>query len=243
MFLMTNATFAQANESRLSAPAVRKALRVLDLVAADGGVGISEIARRTNLSKSTVHGLVGALLDEGALVAGDGGLALGPRLAALASSARDGRVLEAGQSAVTQLAEKTGETALFGRANGDSVTILARADGARTVTVSAPLGARVPLSARALADASVRPVRFQSGATASRPFAIDQGNYLAGIVGIAAAIVWQKVTYFIWTVSLDALHDDAGLQRLGAATADAAAGLLARLGEDRSSRVPERSES
>lgn len=243
MFLMMNATFDRVNEPRISAPAVRKALRVLDLVASQRGAGISEIARRASLSKSTVHGLVAALLDEGALAPGADGFVLGPRIAALASSARDDRALEAGQDAVSRLATETGETALFGRAGSESVTILARADGARTVSVSAPVGARVPLAAPALAEASRSPLTLERSGNRARPFVIDRGEYLPGIVGIATAIALHGMTYFIWIVSLEALHDDAALQRLGEATAGAAAEFLARLPADRIASDGERSPS
>ena len=229
MFVMTNAPFDRVNARRISAPAVRKALRVLDLVASERGAGISEIARRTELSKSTVHGLVAALLDEGALAPGNDGLVLGPRLVALATFARDTRVLQAGQDVVCQLANKTGETALFGRADGEDVTILARADGARTVTVSAPIGARVPLSARALAGPSARRLAAKRNRNSPPSFTIDRGEYVPGIAGIAAAVEWRETAYFIWIVSLDALHDDATLQCLGEATAAAAADFLLRV--------------
>ena len=63
-------------------PALRRAVNILDLVAASGGVmSATDITRTLSLPKSTVHGQLHALTDLGLLVkAADGTYRLGPHL-------------------------------------------------------------------------------------------------------------------------------------------------------------------
>ncbi len=51
------------------APAVKKAFQILFLISdTEGGLGISELAKRLGISKGTVHGITSALEEVGALI-------------------------------------------------------------------------------------------------------------------------------------------------------------------------------
>jgi DNA-binding IclR family transcriptional regulator len=121
-------------------------------------LGISELARLSGLNKSTVHGLVTALAEEGFLRSledpgGARGYVLGPQLLELGQRARNRQVLDEAQLQVDRLAQEIGETVLFGRLSGDRVVILARAESGQSLKLSAPLGSSVPLLAGALGKA------------------------------------------------------------------------------------------
>lgn len=76
-----------ADETRSLVPAVTRAVAILDLIAAEGEpMGISKIARRLGLPKSSVANICTALVDTGLLRNQDAGLQLGLHLAQLGSS-------------------------------------------------------------------------------------------------------------------------------------------------------------
>src|ERR1700694_3172845 len=95
MFGMTNDPFGAPNTGAGAAPAISRAMKLLDEVAASpGDAGISELARRIGLGKSSVHGLISTLTLEGLLAPSPGGkgYVLGPRLVELGVLAQDRRV-------------------------------------------------------------------------------------------------------------------------------------------------------
>jgi DNA-binding IclR family transcriptional regulator len=227
-------------------------MRILDEVAASEDVlGISELARRVGLSKSTVHGLVAALTEEGLLApAGESkGYHLGPKLVDLGARARDQRLLDIAEAELKRLAADTGETVLFGQLNRLSVRILAARHSPRLLNLSAAIGSSVPLLAGALGKAyaaSMPPpltraflhrntlppytdrsitatdVYLQHVAAArERGYATERGEYLSGIAAVAATFTWMGRTYFVWAVGIDANHSDEELHCLGRAVRDA----------------------
>lgn len=260
MFNMGNDEFQSSNgRERSSAPAVAKAARILDAVAsASRAPGVSEISRRTGLSKSTVHGLVGALVDEGLLIAGESrGYVLGPRLVQLGARARDGRLYDAAHLELQALTSSHDATALFGRVDADRVLILAAHQKPGLLNLSVRAGSSVPVLAGALGKAYLgsmtpdRAVAYLAGrplprytersitnphdyleqvsAVRARGYAIERGEYLPGIAAAACAVTWLGATYLVWAIGIDAIYADAHLDELGRAVKDSVSGMVGRL--------------
>src|SRR6266545_1263458 len=102
--------------------AIERAFLVLGVLA-DGPLGVTEIAERTRLPKSTAARLPAALSSEGVVeqLAGDSRYRLGARLAALAGSARATRGLVAvAHPQLADLAKLTGEAAGLGVRDGST---------------------------------------------------------------------------------------------------------------------------
>lgn len=263
MFSMRNTAFAISNgtEARAPAPAVGRAIQVLDVVAqAAVPPGVSEISRQTGLSKSSTHALLSALTDERMLEVVDGGYRLGTRLVALGTRARDQRVHNAAQVELQRLAAETGETVFFGRVEGERVHVLARAESTRSLSLSAPVGSTVPVLAGALGRAYLSSLGEGAAqaflashpphrdtersivdidayirevrATARRGFAVEREEYLLGVAAAAAALTWSGTSYLVWAVGIDATFDDGALEGLGHSVRVAAERVAGRLNYD-----------
>jgi DNA-binding IclR family transcriptional regulator len=257
-----SSTASNETEGRRVVPAISKASRVLGVVSrADMALGISEIARATGLNKSTVHGLIAALVEEGFLVATDGtkGYALGPKLLELGIRARDQRLLDVAESELQGLVLRTGETGLFGRLNGNRVVIVARRESSRMLNLSAPVGSSVPAMAGALGKAYVATMDTnesraylertvlpsytdrsvtdigtylqQANKAVGNGYATDRGEYLPGISAAASAFRWLGGTYFVWVVGIDAIYNGVELGQLGEAVRETAQDILQILNE------------
>lgn len=130
---------------------VLHAFDLLDQLADEAGpAGVSELARRTGLGKSTVHALLVTLEERGA-VQFDGDrrrYRLGWRLFELGSRVADDRdVPRVARSYLRQLASETDETALLGVLHGTEVLYLDVAYGTRAIQFAARIGHRGPLHA------------------------------------------------------------------------------------------------
>lgn len=255
MFCMANPAFSTENDARARAPAVGKAVRVLETVAAqEQPLGVSEIGRRTGLSKSTVHALVTSLLREGLLEGGraSGGYRLGHRLISLSQRAKDSVIVERAQPELRSLAQETQETVFLGKLVADRVSVLDREESARSLNLSAPVGSTVPVLAGALGkaylgeigaeaarqylahhqlpqftEASIlAPERLLSDArqAATRGYALDRGEYLAGVSAAACCLRWEGSMYFLWVVRIEQAGGP-GLDTLGLLTQEGARNL------------------
>jgi DNA-binding IclR family transcriptional regulator len=135
-------------------PAVLKAFKLLEIVSQAGKpLGVSELARRLELGKSTVHGLVTTLESLGVLetVNGSRKYVLGPRLSALSSRSGGGPDLRTiARPALERLAEMTEQTSFLGVPAEDQVTILDIVHGRPALSISAPVGSAIPLLAGAV---------------------------------------------------------------------------------------------
>jgi IclR family transcriptional regulator, KDG regulon repressor len=140
-------------------PAVLKAFRLLEIISqADRPLGVSELARRLELGKSTVHGLVTTLESLGVLETANGSrkYVLGPRLASLSAKNGGGVDLRsAARPALEHLAEVTEQTSFLGIVCEDRVTILDIVHGRPSLSISAPVGSTIPLLAGAVGKAIV----------------------------------------------------------------------------------------
>src|SRR5579872_42103 len=255
MFHMENRSFRASNGdgARGAVPAIARAARVLDELAG-GPAGVSEIARRTGLGKSSVHALLGSLVGEGlAMRDATGGYALGPRLAELGSRARDNGVIEAPAPSLARLREETGETVLLGRARGPGVAVLARSESTRSQALSAPIGSSVPLLAGALGSAFLatfdpvqaetflagrqlppytnrsvtEPREYLDRADAARVqgYSVERGEYLPGVAAAASAFRWMDAVYLVWLIAFDGNRSDEDVDAMGQAVCRTAARL------------------
>ena len=137
-------------------PAVTRAVAILDLLATCGEpLGVSEIARRLKLPKSSVANLCTTLADTGLVRPQDGGFALGQRLAQFGGAYLAGvdqvrlfhescQLLDAGRNDTAQLA-------LLG--DGLDVIYLARRDGVYPVRLASTPGRALPATCAATGKA------------------------------------------------------------------------------------------
>lgn len=132
-----------------SVQSIRRAFGVLGTLA-DGPLGVTEVADRSGLPKSTAARLLATLADEGAVeqIAGDTAWRLGPRLVTLAAGFSFARSLAAlARPTLIELAEASGEAAGLGIPDGDLIHYIDQVDTPNPVLVRDWTGARAPLHA------------------------------------------------------------------------------------------------
>ncbi len=130
---------------------VLHAFDLLDVLGEEAGsAGVSELARRTGLGKSTVHALLATLEERGAVQFDTDRrrYRLGWRLFELGSRVADERTVpRVARGYLRRLARKTDETALLGVLHGTEVLYLDVAHGTRAIQFAARVGRRGPLHA------------------------------------------------------------------------------------------------
>jgi DNA-binding IclR family transcriptional regulator len=128
---------------------IERAFVVLSALA-DGPLGVTDVAERARLPKSTAARLLASLAREGAVeqVSGDSTYRLGPRLLTLASGLRSSRSLVAvAHPFLVELAERTGEAAGLSVPDGRSVHYIDQVDSPNPVMVRDWTGTRSPMHA------------------------------------------------------------------------------------------------
>jgi len=148
---------------------VLKAFRLIEAISlSDRPLGVSELSRKLEMGKSTVHGLVTTLESLGVLEAINGSrrYVLGPRLPALcARTGNQADLRQVARAALERLAATTEQTSFFGVPSDGQVTILDLVHGRPTLSISAPVGSSIPLLAGAVGKvvlASWEPRRRQA---------------------------------------------------------------------------------
>ena len=132
-----------------SIQSVKRAFDVLGSLG-DGPLGVTEVADRTGLPKSTAARVLATLVSEGAAeqVPGDTSYRLGPRLITLAAGFSLTRSLVAiARPMLIDLAEASGEAAGLAMPDGDLVHYIDQVDTVQPVLVRDWTGARIPLHA------------------------------------------------------------------------------------------------
>jgi IclR family acetate operon transcriptional repressor len=132
-----------------SVQSIRRAFDVLGALAS-GPLGVTEVADRAGLPKSTAARLLATLAREGAVeqLPGDTSYRLGPRLATLAAGLTPARSLAAvAHPVLIQLAAASGEASGLSVPDGDLVHYIDQVDTPNPVSVRDWTGARVPLHA------------------------------------------------------------------------------------------------
>ena len=152
-----------ANRSRSTANAVD----VLDLVADRPGIGLADLARRLELSKSAAHRLVHTLLDSGYLREGDGGsgYVLGYRLIALGRAAEKANPLgELAAGPMRALRDDVNETVHLAVLEGDAALYVEKVESTQVLRHWTRLGEPLPLhcgaAAKCLAAFAFDPARL-----------------------------------------------------------------------------------
>ncbi len=138
--------------SGYSAPILYKAFAVLKEIADDqSGLGISDLARKLNMSKGTMHGIILALTDLEVITQdANKKFRLGPTLIQLGNRALAGgdmRLLA--RPFMEQLFGEFKETIFLGTFDGKRITIIEKVDNPFELKISAPIGTRIPLFAGA----------------------------------------------------------------------------------------------
>jgi len=93
--------------------ATKTALRIIDLLKDSNGAGVTELAQRTGVSKSTVHRHLTTLQDEQYVVKEGSTYKLGYRFLEMGGYVRSRDVSELIKTKVTQLGEETGERSQY----------------------------------------------------------------------------------------------------------------------------------
>jgi len=128
---------------------IERAFAVLGALA-DGPIGVTEVADRADLPKSTAARLLASLTREGVVeqVPGDTRYRLGPRLVTLAARIRPARTLAAlARPSLEELADAVGEAAGLSVRDGDFTHYIEQVGSPNPVSVRDWTGSRIPLHA------------------------------------------------------------------------------------------------
>ncbi|MDA8236109.1 MAG: IclR family transcriptional regulator [Clostridia bacterium] len=139
-----------------NAPLIYKAFALLEEVAANQyEMGISDLSRRLNISKSTIFGITQALTDLGALRQDPltKKFRLGPTLVKLGNQAFSGVNLRVvAKPFMAELSHKYQETVFLGTFDEQQgSTIVDKSDSPADLKITAPIGTRIPFLAGATA--------------------------------------------------------------------------------------------
>lgn len=138
---------------KYQAPAVGKAFQILQLISkSSDGLGLSELANALEMSKGTVHGVVSALEDLGALLRDPRTrkFTLGFTLFELGKRAYSQIDLkELARPALEELMKRTNETTYIGVLNGRRITILDVVESREDLKITSPRGSSIPIFAGA----------------------------------------------------------------------------------------------
>jgi IclR family KDG regulon transcriptional repressor len=138
---------------KYQAPAVGKAFQILQLISkSNHGLGLSDLAGALGMSKGTVHGVVSALEDLGAVLRDPRTrkFTLGFTLLELGKRAYSQIDLkDLARPILEDLMEKTRETTYIGVLNGMRITILDVVESRHDLKITSPKGSSIPLFAGA----------------------------------------------------------------------------------------------
>ncbi len=110
------------------------------------GLSLGKIAERTGLARSTVQRIVAALQEERLVITvGDGGIRLGPELTALATAARF-NVVETCRLHLSELVQRTGETADLSVFRGEGMIFLDQVPGTHRLRTVSSVGDVFPMT-------------------------------------------------------------------------------------------------
>lgn len=136
-------------EAKYSAPSVKKAFKILHTIAdSSTGLGVSELAKKLKIGKSTVHGITLALEEVGVLARDPvhKKYNVGYTLLELGRKAYGKIELwDVAKTPMETLMEAVGETVFLGTLNGDHVTILNVVESHNELKITSPPGTRMPL--------------------------------------------------------------------------------------------------
>lgn len=139
---------------KYGAPSVKKAFAILSAISASkDGMGVSDLAKKLKMAKSTVHGMTSALEELGAAMRDPltKKYKLGFALLEIGRTAYSPVDLQTSARPVTEeLMEKTQTSVFLGILNWDKVTILDIVESRQDLSITAPVGSTIPLFAGAV---------------------------------------------------------------------------------------------
>ncbi len=139
---------------KYGAPSVKKDFAILSAISSSrDGMGVSDLAKKHKMAKSTVHGMTSALEELGAAMRDPltKKYKLGFALLEIGRSAYSQIDLQASARPVTEsLMEKTRTSVFLGIMNWDQVTILDIVEARQELNITAPIGSTIPLFAGAV---------------------------------------------------------------------------------------------
>lgn len=149
-----------------SAPILYKAFAVIEEISNfQSQLGVSDIARRLNISKSTVHGIIQTLLDL-EVIRQDPltkKMRLGPTLIQLGNRAMNGIDLRMSvRPYMEDLCAEFKETIFLGVFDEQKITIIEKADSPAELKITAPVGTRIPMFAGATGKVFLASLREQA---------------------------------------------------------------------------------
>ena len=240
---LRRSTMPVKKKTTYKAPAVQKAFELLKRVAASQSeITLSDLARQLGFSKGTTHGMIQALLQAGALEQGPDrkGFFLGPVVVELAfRSWNYFRVSEYAQPILDALRDRIGETVFLGVLSRSRALIMATAEAAKPLKISAPPGTSIPLLAGAVGkvffaqqrdDQALKIIgehglpQYTQHSIVNKQdylaeldrvrrqgYAVDEEEYLPGVKAVAVAVGNQRgLPLAIWVVGFaDAMGKNA----------------------------------
>ncbi|MFD8421750.1 IclR family transcriptional regulator [Streptomyces sp. NPDC059466] len=190
---MSKAVNTRASEPEPVKGPVDKAMEVLEALVETGGPHrLGEIARRTGLTKPTVHRHLRTLAEYGFAQPAEGGsYRAGPRLLGLAAAAlHDSRDLALARPVLTDLRRRTGLLAQYAVRHAGDAVVLAQSEPAREYRMYARPGSRAPLhsSGTGLAMLSALPAHETDTLMSAGPLAARTPHTLTDPAALRALL-------------------------------------------------------
>ncbi|MCU0273722.1 MAG: helix-turn-helix domain-containing protein [Acidimicrobiales bacterium] len=125
---------------------VRNACAVLEVIAREQPIGVSELARRTGIDKSAAHRIAVTLRSAGWLTAVDGGRwRIAPSVASLLRHAGTESLVETVRPTLERLRDQTAETAMLVSVEHGRLLVHDVADSPHALRITAPVGSELPI--------------------------------------------------------------------------------------------------
>lgn len=133
---------------------IEKAFFIIEQIRETGGAGVTELARRTDLHKSTVHSHLRTLVQCGYLVKEDDVYRLSLRFLAHGGRVRnDMEIYQEGVSVIRDLASESGELANLGVEENGKLVVIFMTEGENAVHDRAPAGKYTDMHSTAMGKA------------------------------------------------------------------------------------------
>ncbi len=141
---------AEASDTRSPSSGVNATLRILDLIAARGPLGLADLTRELGLPKSTVHRICGVLVDRAwAVREPDGRFGLGIRALRLGSNATELPIVTAFRTVAASFLGELDETIALAVVDGDESLYIAMEETSQPVRYVTHVGSKSPAFASA----------------------------------------------------------------------------------------------
>ena len=138
---------------KYQAPSVKKAFQILKLLAdTDQGLGVSALAKRLGIGKSTIHGITAAMEELGVIIRNpmNKRYTLGYTIVELGKKGLARIPLrEVSRRHLEWLVDQTGESVFLGILRDHHIFILDVVESTRDMKITSPTGTKIPLTAGA----------------------------------------------------------------------------------------------